>query len=143
VITLVEFLRDRLAETEQAARAAGGVKWRARDSMVLRIADEGEDCDFRIDSEGIWNAAAETVRPNLAAHIALHDPARVLAEVDAKRRIIDLHPPYADDIDGTLTCPTCIVNWEAPEFERWPCPTLRLLALPWAGHDDWQEEWRP
>jgi hypothetical protein len=28
-------------------------------------------------------------------------------------------------------------------YVLWPCPTVRLLALPFAGHPDLQEEWRP
>lgn len=26
---------------------------------------------------------------------------------------------------------------------EWPCPTLRLLAVRYAKHDDYREEWRP
>src|SRR5262245_6868960 len=67
-------------------------------------------------------------------------PARVLAEVAAKRRIIDEHRPKGPE-EG---CPTCteqtITAW-APEDS--PCPTLRLLALPYDQHSDYREEWRP
>lgn len=71
------------------------------------------------------------------AHIARHDPARVLAEVEAKRRIIDLHgaePHECVAWDGDLGLPcTCY------EVD---CPTLLLLALLYASHPDYDEAWR-
>lgn len=74
-----------------------------------------------------------------AAHIALHDPARVLADIAAKRRIIELHvaaesPDTDEGRDMNVeTCGHCM--------ETYPCPTLRLLALPYAEHDDYRQEW--
>jgi hypothetical protein len=55
------------------------------------------------------------------------EPARVLAEVDAKRRMIARIQHHAnlmgeDEIHGGL---------------------LRLLALPYASHPDYDEAWRP
>jgi len=66
------------------------------------------------------------------------DPSRALAEVDAKRQIIEEHT----DSDGAI-CPTCTEQdtYRTPQAE--PCRTLRLLALPYAGHPSCQEEWRP
>lgn len=100
---LVNFLRARLDADERVARAASAESW----------ADEyGE---FR--SRGGDNFA----------HVLRHDPARVLAEVEAKRRIVDL-------------CDT-----ETPETGGLPLAirTLRLLALPYADHPDYDEAWRP
>lgn len=67
------------------------------------------------------------------AHVVRHDPARVLAECDAKRRIVE---------------------WAAPVLTNWPTVGLRyisddgldllkILALPYADHPDYREEWRP
>jgi hypothetical protein len=82
--------------------------------------------------------------------------ARVLADVAAKRQIIELHT-------GAHTCReihtgTYSADWpkEAPYgapgqpwrhaqeeyFEDEPCPTLRLLALPYADHPDYDQAWR-
>lgn len=56
-------------------------------------------------------------------------PARACSEVEAKRRIVEAareHSPNQGD-DG-----------------KWVFVlTLRLLALPYAGHPDYQQEWRP
>ncbi|MER7623933.1 DUF6221 family protein [Streptomyces sp. NPDC126503] len=69
---------------------------------------------------------------------------RFRAEVDAKRRLVDEHH---DVNDGS--CGTCITpQWGYPVLggsspQRYPCATLRLLALPYAGHPDYQDTWQP
>ena len=70
-----------------------------------------------------------------ADHIAEWDPARVLREIDTKRRIIDEHT-----LNGWV-CSTCD-DGEVPP-QAFPCPTLRLLALPYADRPGYREEWRP
>ena len=63
-------------------------------------------------------------------HFARHDPARVLAECEAKRRIV------AD----------CRHIQEATSWgllERHAEWTVRVLALPHADHPDYRDEWRP
>lgn len=63
--------------------------------------------------------------------------ARVLADVDAKRRIIELHREETLPYDvSTRRCYEC-------NNEAIPCPTLRVLALPYADHPDYRKEWRP
>lgn len=75
-------------------------------------------------------------------HIA---PARVLADCEAKRRIVGLHAridtslygyPGGDQIKAT--CHAC----RSTTLDNWPCPTLRLLAQPYADHPDFDERWR-
>ena len=95
-------------------------------------------------------ATAEHAREGLAAMNAhalqvmgreVYDPARVLAECAAKRRIVELHEPNGE------TCSVCALQdgskygdgWGA---EDWPCSTLRALALPYADHEAFREEWR-
>jgi hypothetical protein len=58
-------------------------------------------------------------------------PTRLLAEVDAKRRIIDLIVLNADS--QPLYRDSGAEVWE---------DALRLLALPFAGHPHFREEWR-
>lgn len=78
-------------------------------------------------------------------------PARVLADVAAKRRIIELHRSGGrvslgdDDQPESWRdyCDTC-GSGEPYEYPTWwPCDTLRLLALPFADHPDCRPEWRP
>ena len=89
-----------------------------------------------------------------------HPPSRfnrrwVLAECEAKRQIIELHAltvekvsqsPFdpdtgerrADEFD--VSCAVC--GWASSDPDG-GCETLRLLALPYASHTDYREEWRP
>lgn len=57
------------------------------------------------------------------------------ADAEAKRRLLELHP-YAGLLSAPESCESCVVI-------PGPCPTLRLLALPYAGHPDFRDEWRP
>jgi hypothetical protein len=67
---------------------------------------------------------------------------RIRAECDAKRRIVALHNNADEGHD-------CTDGWHAPhgfrdlDYDDGPCETLRLLALPYADHPDYREEWKP
>jgi hypothetical protein len=63
-----------------------------------------------------------------------HDPAYVLAECESKRRIVAI---AADQIR---------LGREARGWDNWEDmanQTLLALALPFADHPDYREEWRP
>ncbi|MCW2785228.1 MAG: hypothetical protein JWP74_1745 [Marmoricola sp.] len=66
---------------------------------------------------------------------------RVLAECEAKRRIVEEHAPAEHN---PALCGTCVV-W-ADQYEAsgiyLPCLTLQLLALPYADHPDYDKEWK-
>jgi hypothetical protein len=145
---LVAFLRARLDEDEQAARAVhvppdwhqgpgDDPEW-ASDEMVLWWPPE-----FHTPYEQDKHWRGLTVNtPELAAYLARHDPARVLAEVDAKRRLLKMHTtrrrtftPGKPIVEG-VTCPICYRADGA-------CSTLRVLALPYAQHPDYRPEWAP
>jgi Family of unknown function (DUF6221) len=132
-MTLVEFLTARLNEDAAAAKAAYD---RPSDYQVYGTT-ETED------------------------HFARWKPLRVLAEVDAKRRIVVEHrqTTFTDvslGIRDEAVCAIChhVLDepegwpedqwWEPPNVQQpFPCPTLRLLALPYADHPNYQEEWKP
>ena len=99
-----------------------------------------------------------------AKHIVTHDPAAVLADIAAKRAIVGLHTPERAEqlkpLDRLMerygaepvveTCPLCCLNPYAgyegesdPEFEPYPCQTLRLLASAYSTWPGYQTEWAP
>jgi hypothetical protein len=79
----------------------------------------------------------------LAEHIARHDPARVLAEVEAKRQIMECHESWVAG-NGDTICGRCErEHIDGRPGGHFPCQTLRLLALPYAGHPDYRQEWKP
>jgi hypothetical protein len=75
---------------------------------------------------------------------------RVLAEVEAKRRIVEMHAPVRlGDIQGggwgsteTLAC-EYDTDPDAGGYVAYPCETLMLLAAIYADHPDYDKEWRP
>jgi hypothetical protein len=65
-------------------------------------------------------------------------PERVLAECEAKRRIVEEHPDYGGYGESCARCAESSID-----LAPWPCPTLRALASVWSDHPDYREEWRP
>jgi hypothetical protein len=141
VSDLVEFLRAALDEDEQVARvAAHGGRWRY---------ETGDSVGAWTLYDEHWNIASMTTydtesynyaermpvfRPPtyidpdaIGGHIARHDPARVLADVAAKRAILELHA------DGTEPVPGLGISHNGR--------VVRLLAQPFAGRPGWREEW--
>ena len=80
---------------------------------------------------------AEEIRSAVAGHIARHDPARVLREVAAKRALLDLHrwQCCARDVTGYT-----VIEWYDSRTD--PCPTLRVMAAPYADRDGYNPAWR-
>lgn len=73
------------------------------------------------------------VKEGVALHVARHSPARVVAEVRAKRRLLDLHSRS----NGTGVCQAC-----GERVSEGGCTTLRLLAAPYADHPAYRAAWR-
>jgi hypothetical protein len=132
---LTEFLLALIAEDEAAAVAAS--------------ADDDNTAET-LGEDGRWTASYRYVEgrnmtiydegghsEEQAQHIARWDPARVLAECEAKRRIVELH---SDHLHRQGDCETCDGGGR---YLVGDCPTIRALALPYADHPDYQEGWRP
>ncbi|MGW6786913.1 DUF6221 family protein [Streptomyces sp. NPDC054987] len=73
--------------------------------------------------------------PTIALHVALHDPARVLREIEAKRHVLARHlfSPAIGDPE---------LPWDNRDDcqydgEPWPCDDLLDLALPYVDHPDY------
>ena len=139
---LTGFITARLDEDEAVAKAAAGdgPEWTVRshpaDSAMIR------------DNEGLVLIYDEgTPTDKEAAHIARHDPARVLREVEAKRAIATMHQPYDCMEPKGQRCHRCASDKAyksgAAIHEAWPCPTLRALAAAWSDHPDYRPEWTP
>ena len=162
-MTLLEFITARLDEDEATARAAGDGRWRVDHWLDPRSScPTGCSCrrveglDFTVYDEGGHDEAQ-------AAHIARHDPARVLREVEAKRALLALHHhlryvepldaaskyeedhrPAFDESPRYVGCAACHYDSRHEEtYPSWWCDTVRLLALPYADHPDYRSEWSP
>lgn len=79
-------------------------------------------------------------------HVARWDPARVVAEVAAKRAILDEIFQYEAVRDGEWGC--ChgageIAAGNCPEIPVNEIRAVQLLALPYAMNPGYDESWRP
>jgi len=116
---LIEFLLARIADDEAYARNAFGdhndvvPEWSEIWSGAVNIggnAVDGPELLLTNDSQ-------------VSRHIERWDPARVLAECEAKRRIVEeLREAFGSRRVGLI---------------------FRQLALPYADHPDYDERWRP
>jgi hypothetical protein len=82
--------------------------------------------------------AAEDVPVAVGGHIVRHDPARVLAEVDAKRQVVERFEQaqrYASTAWGQS-------NAASAEAQALRAVAL-LLASVHADHPDYRDEWKP
>ena len=145
---LVAFLRDRLDETVAKAEAARprpedatAGHWVAYLHMPSLPTDDQSRKVHLVgcqEPDGREWVVAETGQADraqaIADHIARHDPARVLAEANAKRALID-------------ACERADTSAAYPDFEGGVYSglhdALEYLALPYADHPDYREEWRP
>lgn len=126
-MSIVEFLRARYAEEERLAAHSGGISWTVEAGEILHNVVIS---DASLAENPAWlsvRLVAEEMTKATACHIARHDPARILAEVEAKQQLLDQHVAYYGAGDDT----------------DWPVRTLTLLALPYAAHPDYDERWRP
>lgn len=114
--------------------------------LLARIAE-----DKRIATDAAAAAGRESwtddelPEPARAEHVARHDPARVLADCTARRRLVlacrDLRPDRA--FLGAR--PEGLADFPFPPADQHQLAalTLALLALPYADHPEYRQEWRP
>jgi hypothetical protein len=115
MMTLAEFLAARLGEDEADAEAACGSHWTAQDP----------DDDYEADRVWVSGDRGLVCRAGFrtADHIARHDPARVLREVEAMRGILEAHRRVPTDSGLAVA--------------------VHHLATVYADHPDYDEAWRP
>jgi hypothetical protein len=155
---LVRWLRTQLDADEETARAAarqrGHGEWRAEADAreIVEVVGRSEPGD---DSYPYTPVVLQPDDDETAAHVAAWDPARVLREIDAKRRLLEEHSLTVEKVDAapydsftgerrpdehSVTCTVC--GWASDDPSS-ACLTVRLLALPYADRPGYREEWAP
>jgi hypothetical protein len=127
---LVTFLRSRLDEEEQLAHAASPAPWSANAEHDEVLAADGETV-----ADGFALSSSKQLRATVD-HIVRHDPARVLREVEAKRRILD-------DLERFIAGGRDLPTDERAAGKATASGIVRLLALPYSDHPAYRAEWRP
>ncbi|MEU9470394.1 DUF6221 family protein [Streptomyces avermitilis] len=139
---LARWLGEQLDEDERIARALNSdpVASMARkfeaDALRLRAElDAGKSDRVQYD-EGQADALhwASAVLPERMPPLSPFGQARVLREIDAKRRILGRHHDFQGWCAGCGNDLTYRVN---------ECPELRDLAAAYADRPGYREEWRP
>lgn len=134
---LVEWLRVQLDEDERLALAAEAVApspWRWADVGSHAI----HDADGVIVAlpTAVAHSAEGRLTHDFESHLAAWCPARVLAEVAAKRTIVEMHGSFVGRV-----CDRCSSDWATTT--TMPCLTVRVLASVYADRPGFLEEWRP
>ncbi|HEY9408899.1 MAG TPA: DUF6221 family protein [Jiangellaceae bacterium] len=138
------------AQSEYVGDEHGSVRVSLRSRELYPTPYVGDLPNFAIGT-------AEEVPTTVAGHIVRHDPVRVLAEVAAKRQILDEHFGFLHSGgDPERACRQCSDRRADHDplshgsnddlwvrLEPAPCLTVRLLALPYADQPGYREEWRP
>jgi hypothetical protein len=168
-MTITEFLLARITEDEVVAREAMHVT--GDDLTSYQIGEWWEKPEHGRVYAGHWHkvaqAGAALSEPpvfNTAAlpHIARHDPARVLAECEAKRQIVarasrsvvrtnsarpspfgSLSLTEGRYYDGDRDVTDEYYAWHAVDGEPEDPQTLRTLAAVYADHPDFDPAWQP
>ncbi|MFD9396533.1 DUF6221 family protein [Streptomyces sp. NPDC060000] len=118
---LVRWLGEQFDRDERISRAATLGPW-----VQSGIGEYGWTVDFGRAGAGVETADTEQGRSD-ADFIAAHNPARVLREIDAKRRMI-----------GRIDSHATIMGWDEVHGDL-----LHLLALPYADRPGYRAEWKP
>ncbi len=153
---LVAFCRDRISEDRAAALAAppGHWEWVDRGHSAQLWAMENDDAPrlvLAVDQDVIFRRGpaeddAWISSTGTSLHIARFDPARVLADCDAKTAILDL---YANTVEwsrrpGGTPADSAPASMAVGVMQD----AVQLLAQPYrygpdgTQHPEWQEEWK-
>ena len=131
---LAAFLLARVAEDEAVAREIADEMVRVASQYIPGAAPDPDDGGLYASEDG-RNTPAVIV-----------GPARVLAECESKRRIVELHVSTSPSDDGGTECDQCSFHEAYEGFNDYsepaPCMTLRILAQPYADHPDYDPAWR-
>lgn len=141
---IVEFLRARYDERAQKARAAMPGPWYVDDDQLAEggwivMGQPKPGWADAIVNAGHDDGGIGTLAD--AEFIADNDPAWVLADVAAKRRILDwLEEDARFDMPAAKAQAASREEWYLITVAR---TTIKLMALPYASHPDYDPAWSP
>lgn len=148
---LVQWLGQQLDEDERIAKAATDGPWHVDHELYPESINAADG--VQVIAGGRWGGEASVFESTEdALHIARHDPARVLREIDAKRRMLARHhaAPVPPGSEWAEEYPYCAAHaYKAADdtvvypVELKNCLDLRDLAAPYANRPGYREEWRP
>ena len=148
---IVAFIKAQLNLDGQLARDAGATRsgkiasWWVDCGCPGKLADEHADnCwDRRVEGDNIVIYDEGGHDEDQARHIARHDPARVLADVEAKRYLLEWCAEVTAHFDwSTLNLPGSLRDDPNARATHTAVVALKSLAVPYAGQPGFKPEWR-
>jgi hypothetical protein len=127
---MARFVVERIDEDEAAAQAATHSHWRVTTDPLGVHVEHDQPTPLGRVAEGLGRDMGVDGKPD-AEHIARHDPARVLAECEAKRQILRNRPDTRGD-EGS----------DGLAEDYWD-EAVKSLASVYADHPDYRQEWKP
>lgn len=129
---LIAFWRARLDETQAAAEAAQGRNPAPWTWKAVGARDYLQEIRDARDSFVAEFAGGADVRPDIAIHVTLHDPASVLRDIAADREILAAHEAagrasrevYADQVAAEVLG-----------------KVVKIRAARFSVHPDYRKEW--
>ena len=129
--TIVEFLLARIAEDEAKAHSTSPGPWMYQDVDAV---DGGRVCADTVEIARVY--AAEGHANGL--HIVTWEPARVVAECQAKREIVAGYRMALRDSGSRVEALAGTAKRHLAAYYR----AMKSLARVYADHPDFQGEWR-
>jgi len=137
-MNLTEFLEARIGEVEAPAKAEVKLVAKVYDGSGFTIAYQWSRLTEQVS--GGWGSSFAPGAPT---------PQQVLAECEAKRRIVALHQHFPQWLGKTISGDTefgCDICSRVDDDPGWThtggwCETLRAVALPYKDHPGFDQTW--
>jgi hypothetical protein len=131
-------------DVEWGPEAAWGSGPRLDEFLLARIAED-ERLATAAAEQGSGDLAADDGGPHGGEHPSPFDPARVRADCSARRRIVLACRESRPDTRLLGARPRGLGDFPLSPRDQHQLAalTLAVLALPYSGHRDYREEWRP
>lgn len=135
---MAAFMEERL--NEEAAGAEGPPGWNLERWTAVKYADEESGRNWRVDAEP--RCVVDAVAEEDALFIACHDPARVLAGVEAKRAVLSEWAAFSGILEGQAMRgqpADTVMAFQVRVIEG----IMRKLCTEWAAHPGYRPAWKP
>lgn len=140
---LAAWLGQCVDEDERLARAATVGPWTVNDADYPEsvYGDEGGTC---VIGGGRWGGEAPVFEQDVdALHIVAWDPARVLAECESKRRVVEMYMEECRSLEAWPGSGHSEVEVESLASIETLGGVLRLMAVVYKDRDGYRAEWSP
>jgi hypothetical protein len=136
---IVEFIKAQLNVDEQIARSAPDGPWEAQTEAWP------ESPEARVWAETATGREVQVAEANgvlAAAHIARHDPVRALADVEAKRYLLEWCAEVTVHFDwSTLNRPGSLLHDPNPRATHTAAVAMQAMAASYASRAGYKPEW--